>query len=89
MPRYTQVRADGFVFLFAHDNDAPELLHIYARHLTTIEDALRVWFDSGVEDVWDEEHNRFEVQNDTHLLLWNWLTVGERVLIISCMTRED
>jgi hypothetical protein len=89
MPRYRSVQADGFVFLFAYDIDDPTLLHIYARHLTTIDDALRVWFDPAAEDVWNETYERVESQNDTHLLLWKWLTDGKRVLIITCMTRED
>lgn len=78
MPRYRSVRAEGFVFLFAYDQDAPELLHIFARHLTTIDDALRVWFDPTVEDEWNERYERFEVTTQTHVLYWKWLTEGER-----------
>lgn len=89
MPRYRHVRADGFVFAFAYDEDDPQILHIFARHLTTVDDALRVWFNPDVEDIWDEEHQRFEVQTETHVLLWTWLTEGERVLVITCFTRED
>jgi hypothetical protein len=89
MPRYRDVRAEGLVFLFAHDDDDPELLHIFARHLTTIDDALRVWFDSTVEDDWNETYERFEVKTKTHVLYWKWLTEGERILIITCFTREE
>lgn len=86
---YRRVRAEGHTFLFAYDNDAPELLHIYARHLTSVDDALRVWFDQEAEDHWNEERDRFEVQNATHVLYWKWLADGELILIISCFTRED
>jgi hypothetical protein len=83
------VQAEGIVFLFAYDNDDPKLLHIYARHLTTVDDALRVWFDSEAEEVWNEDRQRFEVQTETHVLYWTWMTDSERVLIITCFTRED
>jgi hypothetical protein len=89
MPRYRQVRADGLVFLFAYDADDPTLLHIFARHLTTIDDALRTWFDASAEETWNEQRQRFETRSASHVLYWTWLTDNERVLIISCFTRED
>ena len=90
MPRYRAVRREGFTFLFAYDATDPSLLHIFARHMTSIEDALRVWFDPNAEDVWDERHQRFESRGETHVLLWTWRAGSEdTVLIISCFTRED
>jgi len=89
MPRYRHVHAKGFNFVFAYDEDEPELLRIFARHGTTVDDAFRIWFNPSLEEVWDNTHQRFEVQSETHILLWKWLTQGERVLIITCMTRED
>ena len=46
--RYRRLRANELIFLFAYDADAPELLHIYARHLTTETDALRVFLTPSV-----------------------------------------
>ncbi len=89
MPRYKPVRSHGFTFLFAYDQTDPALLHIFARHLTTIEDALRTWFDPQAEDVWNEQRQRFETRSETHVLYWTWLEDGQTVLIISCFTRED
>jgi hypothetical protein len=42
MPRYRAVRRDGFTFLFAYDETDPSLLHIFARHMTSVEDAVLV-----------------------------------------------
>jgi hypothetical protein len=90
MPRRTEVEADGYTFVFTHDPADKELLHIYARHLTTIDDALRVWFDEGSEeDVWNEQFQRYETRNRTHVLYWTWLVEGKRVLIITCFRRDD
>ena len=89
MPEYQQVEADGFTFLFAFDPDDPSPLHIYARHLATIDDALDVWFDDATDDVWNEEYRRFETVGRTHVLYWAWLVEGQRVLIITCFRRED
>jgi hypothetical protein len=89
MPRRTEVEADGFVFVFMHDPADEELLHIYARHLTTIDDALGVWFDAASEeDVWNEQFQRYETHNGTHVLYWTWLIEGKRVLIITCFRRD-
>ena len=34
------VKKNGYVFLFKYDKDAPELLHIYVRHLKHPIDAI-------------------------------------------------
>jgi hypothetical protein len=91
MPRYRRVRREEITFLFAYDQTDPSLLHIFARHLTTIEDALQVWFDDRAEDVWNEAKQRFETRGETHVLYWTWLDESrpDTVLIISCFSRED
>jgi hypothetical protein len=90
MGRYFHVRAGGITFAFAWDPAAPgEVLHIYARHLTTVDEALATWFDDAATDTWNDEHQRFETENDTHVLYWSWLTEYERVLIITCFRKED
>jgi len=90
MPRYRAVRRQGFTFLFAYDETDSTLLHIFARHLTTLEDALTVWFDPTAEDTWHEQYERFESRGENHILLWTWRAGSDdTVLIISCFTRED
>ena len=34
-PRFKHLRARGIKFVFKYDSVAPELLHIFARHLTS------------------------------------------------------
>jgi hypothetical protein len=89
MPRYTTVDSDGFTFVFTHEPADPSILHIFARHLTGIEDALGVWFDNSAEDIWNDEHRRYETVGRTHVLYWAWLVEGQRVLIITCFRGED
>ncbi len=89
MPEYYRVEADGFSFFFAFDSTDPDQLHIYARHLATVEDALDVWFDDTTEDVWNKQYRRYETVGHTHVLYWTWLVPGQRVLIITCFRRED
>ena len=89
MARYREVRAEGFTFLFKYDPDEESLLLIFARHLTTVEDALGVWLDDGANEVWNDVYERFETTNRTHVLYWTWLQEGERVLIITGFERED
>ncbi|MBI4533210.1 MAG: hypothetical protein HY711_04610 [Candidatus Melainabacteria bacterium] len=83
MPQFEQVFEDGFTFVFKVEDDAPDLLHIYARHLTTIDDALDVFFDTT--PAWNERFNRFENFSCTHGLYWFWINEAEKVvMIISC-----
>jgi hypothetical protein len=84
--RYRRVEEAGLEFLFAYDRDAPELLHIYARHLTDISDALNTYFDPSAETRWNEQFRRFETYNATHGLYWFWWRGLENrvVLVITC-----
>jgi hypothetical protein len=81
--RYKQVEDGGFRFVFKYDDDAPELLHIFARHLTSIDDAISTFFD-GEEETWNQEFRRFETYSKTHGLLWFWLEEDRVVMVISC-----
>lgn len=81
--QYKQVEESGIRFVFKYDDDAPDLLHIYARHLTTIDDALDTFFD-GSGEVWNEERRRFETYSETHGLFWFWLEEEHVVMVISC-----
>jgi hypothetical protein len=43
---YKNVKYKGHTFVFKYDQDAPELLHIYARHRMEPRDAISIFFDS-------------------------------------------
>jgi hypothetical protein len=51
--KFEQVVEDGITFVFKMDEVDPTLLHIFARHLTTIDDALDVYF--GSTTAWNEQ----------------------------------
>jgi hypothetical protein len=90
MPKYRRVREQGTVFVFKMDDDAPDLLHIYARHLTSIDDALDVWFDDAAVELHNPVHDRFERTNTTHGLYWFWLDQpGKVVMVITCFTIQE
>jgi hypothetical protein len=81
--RYKQVEEDGIRFVFKYEDDAPDLLHIYARHLTSIDDALDTFFD-GEQETWNPERSRFETYTRTHGLFWFWLEEDRSDMVISC-----
>ncbi len=86
MPRYKQVSENKIRFVFKYDDQAPELLHIYARHLTTIDDALDLYFEEKA--VWNESFQRYENYSNTHGLYWYWIDEQKRVvMIVSCFRR--
>lgn len=84
---YRRIRARGITFQFAYDEAEPELLHIFVRHLTTIDDVLDTFFDENGETVWNAERNRFETQSAMHVLYWFWLEEHRRVMVITCFRR--
>ncbi len=81
--KFEHVVENGTKFVFKMDSVDPDLLHIYARHLTTIDDALDVFFNSAAR--WNLRFQRFENYTDTHGLFWFWLDESkEVVMIVSC-----
>lgn len=81
--KFEAVEENGITFLFKYDEDAPDLLHIYARHLTTIDDALNVYFNTKPK--WNKKHNRYENYSDTHGIYWFWLNeANKKVIVITC-----
>jgi hypothetical protein len=80
---YKRVEENGIEFLFKYDDDAPELLHIYARHLTDVDDALDAFFGAHTKS-WNIEFGRFESYTATHGLFWFWLEENKVVMVISC-----
>lgn len=89
MGRYQRVRENGITFVFKYDDDDPSLLHIFARHLTSIDDALDVFFDPGATELWNDVHRRYERQSTTHGLYWFWIDEAGRVaMVVTCFTVE-
>lgn len=82
MDKFKRVREEGITFLFKYEEDAPELLHIYVRHLTTVDDALDVYFKTTPK--WNEERNRYENYSETHGIYWFWLNEFDKIMIITC-----
>jgi hypothetical protein len=84
---YIKKKARGHIFYFKYDHDAPDLLHIYARHLTEPVDAIKTFFTSTPE--WNEKRERFENYSETHGLFWFWLNeIEKKVMIVTCFRRE-
>ena len=89
MPKYKRVRENGVTFVFKADDADPDMLHIFARHLTTIDDALDVFFDPSASQSRNPAHDRFERYNATHGLFWFWLDEpGRVVMVITCFTLD-
>ncbi|MEZ0369205.1 MAG: hypothetical protein ACAI44_08990 [Candidatus Sericytochromatia bacterium] len=44
MVKYTVKRSNHHIFFFRHNPGAPDLLHIYVRHLTNEADAIAAFF---------------------------------------------
>jgi hypothetical protein len=85
--KYEHVAENGITFVFKMDEVDPDLLHIYARHLTSIDDALDVFFSSAPA-AWNEQFRRYESFNDTHGLYWLWINEPNKiVMVVSCFRR--
>lgn len=83
MGSYKAVKEQGYTFVFKYDGDDSEILHIFARHLTTIDDALDVFFSA--DPVWKAEYERYESYSPTHGLYWFWHDQDRKVvMVISC-----
>lgn len=84
MPKkFEHVFENGITFVFKMDEVDSSLLHIYARHLTGIDDALDLFFDT--KPSWNGEFARYENYSDTHGLYWFWLDEQKRiVMVVSC-----
>jgi hypothetical protein len=80
---YQNVEEYGIRFVFKYDDDAPEILHIFARHLTSIDDALDTFFE-GTSEPWNAERRRFETYSETHGLFWFWIEEERVVMVVSC-----
>lgn len=56
--QYEVVKVKGYTFFFKYEPPENELLHIWVRHLTKPENAIRTFFTSN--PVWNDEHKRYE-----------------------------
>lgn len=82
--KWARRRSQGHTFLFKYEEDAPDLLHIYVRHLTQPEDAIKAFF-SGTT-TWNERYQRYETVSETHTVYWLWLDEqAKKVLVITCL----
>ena len=85
-PVYKNIDCIGVRFVFKYETGNPEVLHIYARHLVTAEDAIGIFF--GSDPVWNDERKRFENYSDTHGLYWFWCNEKKKVIMVtSCFKR--
>lgn len=52
--KYESYEYEGYRFVFKYDEEFPELLHIWVRHLKTVEDAVRAINDmKPIQTSWD------------------------------------
>jgi hypothetical protein len=80
---FKQIRDNGVIFVFKYDVDAPELLHIYARHLMEPGDAIDVWW-AGTP-TWNNAYRRFENEYEGIGIYWYWIDEAAQVaMIASC-----
>jgi hypothetical protein len=85
---YTDLES-GIDFSFTTDPADPDVLHIFARHLTTPQDAIETFFDPDAVTEWNERRRRFETRSETHVLYWDWRRKDREVRVISCFRREE
>jgi len=87
-PEYEHVKCDKYIFVFKYDEKQRDMLHIQARHMTTPNDAVNLFF--SYKSVWDEEKERFASYSDTHGLYWCWCNEPKKVvMVISCFRRQS
>ncbi|MBZ0187579.1 MAG: hypothetical protein K8F91_15130 [Candidatus Obscuribacterales bacterium] len=83
---YKNFSYDQYTFVFKYDDEFPEHLHIYVRHLKNPEDAVEIWFE-GEEEVWNAEFERYETSTETETVFWYWIEENKIVMIISCFDK--
>jgi len=82
---YYDDRESGLRIAFRTDRDAPELLHIWARHTTTVEDAITCVLEGTT--TFNFNRRRFDSVNQTHLV--TWLIGTRQIIVLTCIRRED
>ncbi len=85
---YVKKRVRGHIFYFKFDDTVPELLHIYARHMTEPSDAVKTFFTSVPK--WNEKRRRFENYSQTHGIFWFWINEEQKeIMIVTCFKIEE
>lgn len=85
-PSYERIKCQDYIFVFKYDENKPDILHIYSRHLTTSDDAIALFF--SYDPVWDGARKRYANYSDTHGLYWFWCNQEKKVvMVISCFRR--
>jgi len=80
-------RAKGITFVFKYEEDNPEILHIFARHLKEPDDAIEIFF-TGLT-VWKSRLELWESRTKSEAVRWFWIDESEKiVMIVSCFDRR-
>lgn len=83
MKRYSSLKTNGVRFIFTVEEDPPGMLHIYARHRKTKEDAVFVYFNG--DSVYLNERKCWQTSLGKETLWWFWLDESAKVvMVISC-----
>lgn len=84
---FIAIKKNGYTFLFKYDKNAPELLHIFVRHLKHPIDAINVFFNQ----VFTQEnliYDRKESHDNKNWLYWKYKDeVKKVILVISCFEK--
>ncbi len=81
--KWARYRSRNHTFLFKYEVDTSNLLHIYVRHLTQPEDAIKAFF-SGTT-TWNDHYQRYETVSETHTIYWFWIDEqAKKVIVITC-----
>jgi len=83
MGRYKRLKSRGITFVFKYEDDYPELLHIWARHRKTEEDAIYIFFNGTIAR--NEEHDCWATEAGTEVLWWFWIDEENKIaMVIAC-----
>ena len=80
---YKRVRAKGTTFVFKYEDDHPELLHIYVRHLKEPDDAIYIFFNG--QTTWNSGQDLWQTILGNEVVWWFWINENDKVaMIVSC-----
>lgn len=83
---YKGVRAKGVTFVFKYEEDYPEILHIFARHLKEPDDAIEIFF-KGL-GTWNTRLELWETRYQRQRIRWFWIDEKKKVvMIVTCFDK--